>query len=304
MNLQRLRVFDMVVRTGSVTRAAERLHVSQPAVTSQLKALEAHYEVSLFRRAGRRLAPTALGEALAEVSGRLFALEEDAVALLERGQQLKSGTLRLASDGPYLAIPIVRAFRSRFPGVRVSLTILNTQAVQSALLAEHVDVTIQSHSDDDERLYAIPIARLELIGFVAADHPWARSERAQIDFAELNGVSLVVREPGSTTRRVLDDACASTGVEPLYVIETTSRETVKEAVAAGLGVGVIAENEFRTDPRLWPLRVTGADLHYSDEVLCLNRRRDLRAVREFLILARSMVESGELLPDPSSRPDP
>lgn len=296
MNLQRLRVFDMVVRTGSVTRAAERLHVTQPAVTSHIKALEAHYEVSLFQRSGRRLIPTELGEALAEVSGRLFALEEDAVELLASGQSLRSGTLRLASDGPYLAVPIVRAFRSRFPGVHVSLTILNTHAVQSALLAERVDVTIQSRSDDDDRLYSIPIARLELIAFVSREHPWAREDRHGIDFGELDTVPLVVREPGSTTRRVLDEACQSTGVEPEYVIETTSRETVKEAVAAGLGVGVIAENEFRADPRLWPLRVSGADLHYSDQVLCLNRRRSIGVVREFLSLAEQMVAAGELTP--------
>ena len=78
MNLTQLRVFDMVIRTGSVTAAAHRLHVTQPAVTNHLKALEDHYDVSLFRREGRSLRPTALGHELAELSGRLFALEEDA----------------------------------------------------------------------------------------------------------------------------------------------------------------------------------------------------------------------------------
>ena len=289
MNLLQLRVFDTVVRTGSVTRAAEALHVTQPAVTSHLKGLEEHYEVSLFHRSGRRLTPTALGEALADVSARLFALEEQAVEVLHSAQALRSGVLRLAADGPYLAIPIVRAFRERFPAVRVTLSILNTRQVQQALLAEQVDVTIQAYRDDDERLYAIPIARLELIVFVANSHPWAIAERRQVPFRSLDEQALIVREPGSTTRRVLDEACASTGIAPQYVLETTSRETVKEAVAAGLGIGVIAENEFRDDPRLWPLRVTGADLHYTDEMLCLQRRRNTRLVREFLSLADTLL---------------
>lgn len=294
MNLQRLRVFDMVVRTGSVTRAAERLHVTQPAITAHLKALEEHYEVSLFTRTSRRLVPTALGEHLAEISGRLFGMEEDAVDLLERGQSLRTGTLRLASDGPYLLVPMVKAFRQRFPGVHVSLSILNTRSVQEALLAERCDVAVQCHVEGDERLTAIPVARFELIVFVAQPHPWAAQQRSRIPFRELHALPVIVREPGSTTRRIFDEACAEAGIQPDYVIETTSRETVKEAVAAGLGIGIIAENEFRPDPRLWPVRLSGARVHFTDELLCLKRRRNTKVVHEFLAVAQDLVQTGSL----------
>ena len=121
MNLLQLKVFDAVVRAGSVTQAARRLHVTQPAVTNHIKALEDRYDINLFRREGRTLVPNRLGEELAEISGRLFALEEEAVDLLEATRDLKRGTVRIASDGPYLLVPIVKAFRERFPGVRVGL---------------------------------------------------------------------------------------------------------------------------------------------------------------------------------------
>lgn len=302
MNLLHLRVFDTVMRTGSATRAAERLHVTQPAVTSHLRSLESRYEVSLFTRTGRRLRPTLLGEQLAEISGRLFALEEEAEGLLRRGQHLREGQLRLAADGPYLLVPAAKAFHDLYPRVRLSLQVLNTREVTAALLEERCDVAIRSEPQDDERLHSVDIARLEIVIFVAADHPWAGAGRREVGIAELDGQPVVIREPGSTIRRIFDAACENAGVTPDYVLETTSRETVKEATAAGLGIGVIAENELRPESRLWPLRVRDAPMHYTDQVLCLSRRRSLRAVSEFLDTVESLSRSGALYRVPRDGP--
>lgn len=294
MNLLQLRVFDAVVQSGSVTAAARRLHVTQPAITNQVKALEEHYEVSLFRRAGRGLAPTPLGQELAEISGRLFALEEQAVDLLEATRALARGTLRIASDGPYLLVPIVKAFREHFPGVRVGLQVANTDDVQALLIAERCDVTIQARAGDDPRVHSRALADFELIVFVHREHPWARAGRASVAVHELDGAPMIVRDPGSTTRRVFDAACEQAGFRPDYIIETTSRETVKEAVAAGLGTGVVAGYELRDDPRFHPLRVTGADLRFTEQVSCLNRRRNTRVVREFLRVTEDVVARGAI----------
>lgn len=294
MNLQQLRVFDAVVRAGSVTAAARRLHVTQPAVTNHIKALEDHYDVNLFRREGRTLVPNRLGQELAEVSGRLFALEEQAVDLLEATRDLQRGTVRIASDGPYLLVPIVKAFRERFPGVRVGLQIANTEAVQAMLMAERCDVTIQAHGDDDPRVHSVALSSFELIVFVSCEHRWAVERRERIAIGQLAGHGIVIRDPGSTTRRVFDAACDAAGLEPDYVIETTSRETVKEAVAAGLGIGVVAGYELREDPRFWPLRITGAELSFTEEVRCLKRRRNMRVVRELLTVTEAVVASGAI----------
>ena len=294
MNLTQLRVFDTVIRTGSVTAAARRLNVTQPAVTNHLKALEAHYDVSLFRRQGRNLQATRLGHELAEISGRLFALDEQAVDLLEATRKLESGTVRIASDGPYLLIPIVKAFRERFPGVRVEMQITNTAAVQNMLIDERCDVTIQGQRDQDSRIHSRQLSDFELIVFVDQHHQWARKQRNSIDIRELDGPGMVVRERGSTTRRILDQACASADFSANYIIETTSRETVKEAVAAGLGIGVIPDYELRDDNRFWPLRVQGADLTFTEAVQCLNRRRTMRVVREFLNVTEQVVASGAI----------
>ena len=98
-------------------------------------------------------------------------------------------------------------------------------------------------------------------------------------------------------RQRFDTACAEAGIEPEYFIETTSRETVKEAVAAGLGIGIISEAELRSDPRLWPVRLTGTDLRYTERVVSLQRRRTLAVIREFLRIAEEAREHERAAPD-------
>lgn len=292
MNLSQLRAFDMVYRSGSLTAAAARLFVTQPAVTNHIRSLETRYAISLFRRRGRGVEPTELGEQLAGISRRLFALEEEASDLLRANEALRSGTLRIAADGPYILIPAVAAFKRRYAGVRVALFVGSTAEVHAALLDEKCDLTVQGRKDEDNRLYSVPLTTHEIIVFVNARHPWARQLREAIDIRELDGEPLIVREKGSTARPRFEQACAGAGIRPDVTIETTSRETVKEAVAAGLGIGVISEAELRSDPRFWPLRVTGADLRYTEYVQCLAQRRKLSVVRAFLDIVDDMVRHG------------
>ncbi len=288
MNLSQLRAFDMVVRTGSFTAAAKAMHVSQPAVTSHIRALEEYYGVALFRRVGRGVEPNELGRSLAEISRQLFTLEEEATDLLQASKALRRGTLRIAADGPYILIPLVAAFRQRFPGVRVGLTIGNTQTVQDALMNERCDVTIQAQLERDERLHAKALSSYQVIVFVSTSHPLAEARRREIKMSELDGAPVILRERGSSTRRMFDQAARKANVHPDYVIETTSRETVKEAVAAGLGIGVISEAELRQDPRFWPLKVVDADLSYTEYVVCLERKKNLRLISEFFRLIETV----------------
>ena len=294
MNLVQLRAFDAVARTGSITKAARRLHVTQPAVTSHVKTLEHTYDVALLRRQGRGVEPTGLGHSLAAISRELFALEDRAVELLRAHERLTRGTLRIAADGPYIAVPLVAEFRRRFPGVRVSMEIGSTAQVQARLAAEHCDVSIQGSLAGDGTLHVVELNEFDIIAFVNLDHPWARGRRETVPFPEMDRSPVIAREAGSTMRRRFDAACDEAGIEPEYFIETTSRETVKEAVAAGLGIGLISEAELRPDPRLWPVRLTGTDLRYTERVVCLRRRRTLAVIREFLRVA----EEAARLPAP------
>lgn len=294
MNLIQLRAFDAVVRTGSFTAGARRLHVTQPAVTNHVKALEDYYEVSLFQRRGRGVEPTQLGEELAEIAERLFALENEAVDLLQATKALTRGHLRVAADGPYILVPLVAAFRQRFPGVRVTLWVGSTQDVQTALLEEHYDVSVQAHKEEDPRLHEIQLATYTIVLFVGMTHPWAQAKRQTVCIRDLDKQPVNLREEGSTARLALERACALASVHPDYMIETSSRETVKESVAAGLGVGIISEAELRPDARFWPVRVEDVELSYVESVFCLKRRLNLRIVKEFLKVVADVKRAGAI----------
>ncbi len=283
MNLGQLRAFHAVARAGSFTGAAALLGVSQPAVTIQVKALEEAHGASLFDRRGRRVAPTELGRALMEVTRRLFSLEEEARELLDAARELAHGHLRVGADAPMHVIALLARFRRRYPGVRVSLSIGNSSEVLRRLFDLRSDVAVVAEVPADPRLHAVAAARHRLVAFVPKGHPWAR--RKGIRLAELDGQPMVLREPGSSTRRSFEAAAAEAGISPEVAMEIESREAVREAVAAGLGVGVVAEAEFGNDQRLRALPFTDAVLENTEYLVCLEDRRQLRLVQAVLALA-------------------
>jgi LysR family transcriptional regulator, low CO2-responsive transcriptional regulator len=284
-----LRAFHAVASHGSFTRAAESLAVTQPTLSAQVKALEERYGVALLDRRGRSVAATGLGEQLLEITRRLFLLEAEADELLSRARDLTAGHLRVAAGGPYYAVPLLAAFRDRYPGVHISLAIGNSSEVLEALLHDRADVAVMSDLESDPRLEAMPYSEHRLVVFVPRVHPW--SKRRGIRLRELEGQPMVLREPGSMTRRLFEQAIAKAKVTPRVVMEIESREAVSEAVAAGLGIGVVSEAEFGHDERLAAVQVTDVAMLTREYVVCLKERRPLRIVSAFLEQAQGRLKS-------------
>ena len=287
MNHAQLRAFHAVASEGSFTRAAEALHVTQPTLSGQVKALEERYGVKLFDRRGRRVYPTELGQSLLDLTRRLFSLEAEAEQILGAAKGLKRGHLRVAADAPFHVIGALSAFAKRYPGIRLSLTIGNSEEILDALVEHRADVAVLANIPEDPRVYAFPFRRDRLIAFVERDHAWAG--RASVTLKELAGRRLVLREIGSTTRRLFETAMAARGLALGEVLEVNSREAVRETVAAGLGIGVVSESEFGSDRRLVPLSIEAEELAMTEYVACLAERRDLSLVRAFLDILERQV---------------
>jgi aminoethylphosphonate catabolism LysR family transcriptional regulator len=288
MTYANLRAFHAVASHGSFTRAAESLGVTQPTLSAQVKALEEAYGVALLDRRGRSVAVTGLGEQLLDITRRFFLLEAEADELLSRARDLTAGHLRVAAGGPYYAVPLLAAFQARHPGVHVSLSIGNSEEVLDALLHDRADVAVMSDLEPDPRLDAIPYAEHRLVVFVPRKHPWARSRGIRL--GDLQGQPMVLRETGSMTRRLFEQAIGKARVAPRVVMEIESREAVSEAVAAGLGIGVVSEAEFGHDERLVSLRVTDVAMLTREYVVCLKERRRLRIVSAFLAQAHGRLQ--------------
>jgi aminoethylphosphonate catabolism LysR family transcriptional regulator len=290
MNHAQLRAFHAVASEGSFTRAAEALHVTQPTLSGQVKALEERYGVKLFDRRGRRVHPTELGRSLLDLTRRLFSLEAEAEQILGAAKGLKRGHLRLAADAPFHVIGALSAFAKRYPGIRLSLTIGNSEEILEALVEHRADVAVLANIPENPRVHAVPFRRDRLIAFVEQNHPWAGRE--SLTLKELAGRRLVLREIGSTTRRLFETAMAARGLALGEVLEVNSREAVRETVAAGLGIGVVSESEFGSDRRLVPLPIEAEELAMTEYVACLSERRDLSLVRAFLDILERQVGRG------------
>jgi len=282
MNHAQLRAFHAVATEGSFTKAAEALRVSQPAVTIQVKALEEAYGVLLVHRRGHRVMLTDLGARLLDVTRRVFGLMEEADELLSAARELRSGHLRVGADGPFFVMPLLAAFIARYPGVRVTVAMGNSQSVLADLLEYRADVAVLARVGGDKRFHAVPFSRQPVVVFVPHDHPWAG--RDAIRLAELDSQPMVLREVGSTTRRIFEAALGRAGVRPRVVLEIGSREALREAVAAGLGIGVVSRAELGGDERFATLAVADARLESDEFVVCLKERRNLRTVQAFLDL--------------------
>ena len=290
MNFVQLRAFHAVAAEGSFTGAARALGVSQPAVTIQVKALEETFGSGLLHRRGHRVTLTETGRGLLGIARRIFGLEQEAEELLSAARGLRGGRLRVGADGPYFVMGLLAAFVARYPGVRVTVAMGNSQSVLRDLEDYRCDVAVLADAGGGGRFHAIPYVCQPVVVFVPCDHEWAG--RPGIRLAELDGRPMVVREAGSTTRRIFDTALARAGVTPRVVMELGSREAVHEAVAAGLGAGVVSRAELGGDERLWALEVADAKLESWEYVVCLKERRNLRTVQAFLDLVEEVRTGG------------
>ena len=287
INHAQLRAFHAVADAGSFTRAAEMAHVTQPTLSGQVAGLEDAYGVKLFERRGRGIELTDLGRGLFDVTRRLFSQEAEAEQILSSARGLMSGLLRVGADAPYNVIPVLATFNRRHPGIRLSMTFGNSERVLQELFHRRSDIAVVPDIGPDERLYAVPFRTDRLVVFVERGHPWAA--RRSIRLAELNGQRLILREVGSTTRAVFERAMAEAEIKPDQVLEIGSREAVREAVAAGLGIGVVFESEFGRDPRLHRLGLRDVKLQAVEYAACLRERRPVRVVRAFFDLLEEMA---------------
>ena len=211
MNHAQLRAFHAVAEAGSFTRAAGKIGVSQPTLSTQVKALEEGYGAALFHRNQRRITLTGIGRALHDITQRYFAMETEAEHLLRAARGLVRGSLRVTADSPYHVVPVLAVFAGRYPGIEISVSSGNSRAVQQSVLTKDSDVGVVPDFKLDRRLAFHGVWRDRLVGFVARSHHW--SKRRTIALDKLAEETLIMREPGSTTRALVEQALGEVGVQ-------------------------------------------------------------------------------------------
>lgn len=285
-----LKAFHAVAVHGSFTRAAQRLFLTQPAVSDQVRKLEDHYGVLLFHRNKRTVLLSELGERLLAITQRLFAVEAEAEELLSSSRALQTGSLVLAVDSTVHLRPYIARFYERYPGIALSLVTGNTESSLRRLFDYRADLAVVGGRVADERLFSLPLSDDPMLAFVAHSHPWAK--RDGIALAELSGMPMVMREQGSVTRQILEEEMRRAGLDIRQAIEVEGREAANEMVAAGIGIGVVSAAEFGSDPRVRALPISGCQGRMCETLVCLREQASRRIIETFMALVREVQQDG------------
>jgi LysR family transcriptional regulator, low CO2-responsive transcriptional regulator len=283
VTLRQLRFLTEVVRTGSLAGAAERLHLTAPAIAQQVRLLEKAVGLRLIERGPGGQRATEAGRLLMESSIRIDAeltACEDELSVL-RAAGAGHVTLGAVSTAKYFAPFVLAAFQKRHPNIRMALRIGNRDEVLSWLEDYEIDLAVMGR----------PPAGLDVEQAIFGEHPHViiaapdhrlMAQPGPIPLATVASETFLARERGSGTRQHLDSLFAAAGLEPAISMELASNETIKQSVMAGLGVAVISAHTIAAevrDGRLAVLDVVGLPIRRHWLVLRMARRAVSPATR-------------------------
>jgi len=287
MPLVPLETFHLVARLQSFTEAARRLGISQPAVTQQIRRLERSLGQRLFDRAGRGITVTEPGQTLDGYAQRIFHLVDAARDAMDNLAGLRTGHLRVGASrtaGAYYIADLLDRFKALYPGVRVSLSVGNSEAILAKLLDFSLHMGLVAGPCDSPHLVSRPLIRDRLHAILPPGHRLANNR--VVTARDLHQYPMIVREPGSATRRLIEQAFADRGLTVTVAMELESNEAIKSAVADRIGLGIMAHAAVAQD--LSTKRLIARPLRppiYLDFSLAYHRDRSASpVVAAFLLL--------------------
>lgn len=290
--LRQLHIFVEVAQQQSVSKAAQRLSMSQSAASTGLSELERNYSCQLFDRAGKRLLINALGLELLP-QARALLEQAQAIDALLQGQH-GFGALSVGATmtiGNYLATLLLGHFMQRHPECQVRLHVHNTQHIIQRVSAFELDIgLIEGHCQQDD-IVVTPWIKDELVVFCAPQHPLA--QQGQASLTELRDDAWIVREAGSGTRRAFDDAMRHHGQPPKILLELEHTEAIKRAVESGLGIGCISRLALRDAFRrgsLVPIETPELNLERPFSFIWHQHKYQTNAMLEFLHMCHQLTE--------------
>lgn len=247
LTLRQLKVFQSVAKNGGYTRAAEELHLTQPAVSMQIKQLEDNIGLPLFERLGKKIYLTEAGHELYAYSAAIFHELNEAEGVIEGIKGLSRGRLRVsvASTANYFATRLLATFSKFHEGVTVLLDVTNREALLSQLANNETDLVIMGRPPLDLDLVAEAFMDNPLVVIAPPTHPLANSNNIALE--RLQKETFVVRESGSGTRIAMERFFTERGIELSTGMEMTSNEAIKQAVQAGLGLGIVSHHTLELE---------------------------------------------------------
>lgn len=303
--LDEMRTFCAIVRHGSMSRAAEDLHLSQPAVSQRLRALEQAYRAQLLRRTNRGVELTPAGEVVSRYARRFLSLNdslEDEMEALRAAEPKQAIIGATSSIGAYALPCTVYLFQQKHPDARIQLVSGNRAEILHRLNDGALDLALiegpplRGDEGEPPGWQTVTVSEEDLVLITPTTGPWAEIERFQFD--DLRHVPLILREQGSGTRAVVEHECAARGLKlsDLNVnVNLNSDEAIKTSVASGHGVALISKWCTKVEARLGSLRIAPmTDVRFISywTLFCPATAQRTQLVKALIKTLRSPTERG------------
>ncbi len=240
LTLRQLQVFESAATHLNFSLAAKQLYLSQPAVSMQIKQLEESIGLPLFEQMGKKIFLTEAGRELFHYSRNITQQLAEMESVFEEMKGLGHGklTISVVNTANYFTPQLLARFCHRYPGINVILQVANRDAVLKQLADNSTDLAILGQPPDGLDISAEPFLDNPLVVIAAPDHPFAKLKRVR--FSRLAEENFLSREQGSGTRSAMERVFAQHKVQPHIIMEMETNEAIKQAVQAGMGLGILS----------------------------------------------------------------
>lgn len=282
MRYSQLRAFHFVATYGSFSVAAERLKVSQPAVSEQVKKLEQNYDTLLITRQNKKISLTDEGRKILLLTKQLFDIEQQIEDYISESGQELAGSIRIIADSASHVLNILAAFRKKYPKIKVILRSGNSEEVENTLRSFNSEIGIMPNLSKKLDIGTKFLGSSKIIAFGQPEY--FDTGKEILKMVDLTKLPIIFREMGSNTRKIIEKEAKIQGVHLKPIIEVEGREAMRELVASGAGIGFVSEAEFVADTRVMKVNIQGDNLIMNETVAFLKQRSNVRVIRDFLSL--------------------
>lgn len=289
MTLKHLRIFQEIYQTGNVTKAAENLYMSQPAVSRALREIEEYYNVKLFERFHHRLTATDAGRSLYERSVQILVTMDELEKSMKDGDA--AGILRIGCSitiGNFLMPGLASEFAADHAKIRLQVTVGNEQTLERMLQDNSLDLALIENIVTQDDLHTEPFMQDRLVPVVSCGHEILN--RKKIRLADITEYPLLLREKGSAARAYIDSVFQARGTEAVPLWESTSTQALIRAASAGIGIAIVPALLVQDDidhGRVAPVRLTDERLirkyyivYHKDKYLTPVLKQTIRRIRQ------------------------
>lgn len=241
MNLNQLKIFYTAAKRGNLSKAAEDLYITQPAVTKGIQRMQEQYDIRLMDRFGKKMVLTHAGEVLFKIAEKIFELEKHAEESIREFKQRKKGRIRIQASesfGAYYLPSIMNPFSKAHPLINISVNILPSEHVVRNIAELECDIGFISYSIDHEKVRIREILEDQLVFILPPDHPICRQKKFKPK--DLEGNPMIVHEKKSTPHQVFNEFIEKNNIAVTSSLELSSNRAIKLAVESGLGIALIS----------------------------------------------------------------